>query len=248
MTVAMVTATRVMTGNRVAATKTEPTFRRGWHLLFAIIGLAHGPVTTATGAAVLWLTGARAWSAELVALEALAQLGFAAIVAWLAFSLFDTHAGVTVLPKRWRDIGGMLAAWAVFLECCSAWIVWRDPAAHWNRVSGWLELFNGLGELQVVWLAICMLAFPIGEEIVYRGLLLRALEGYMGQNLALVIQAAVFELVHAYVYGYGLTGVWFIIGYFLGAAFQRTRSLAVPMLLHAAHNTLYFVLVWYFNQ
>ena len=121
-------------------------------------------------------------------------------------------------------------------------------AAHWQDISGWLAMFSGLGELQIVWLVLCTLAFPVVEEIVYRGLLLRALEGYMGQNLANIIQALVFELVHAYVYGFGLMGVWFVIGYFLGAAFQFTRSLAVPMLLHAAHNILFFALVWYFNQ
>lgn len=126
--------------------------------------------------------------------------------------------------------------------------MWRDPAAYWQRIAGWLEVFTIGGELQIGWLAVCTLAFPSAEELVYRALLLRALEGYMRPNLALVTQAAVFELVHAYVYGYGLTGVWFVIGYFLGASFQRTRSIAVPMLLHVVHNMLFFALVWYFNN
>src|SRR5690606_26118809 len=104
------------------------------------------------------------------------------------------------------------------------------------------------GELQFGWALVFLLAYPIAEEIVYRALLLRALEGYMSQILALVLQAAVFELIHAYVYGYGLTGAWFVIGYMLGYAFQCTRSLAVPTLLHTGHNLLYFAAVWYFNQ
>jgi membrane protease YdiL (CAAX protease family) len=94
-----------------------------------------------------------------------------------------------------------------------------------------------------------LIAAAAAEEIVYRALLLRALEGYISSSWALVIQAAVFELVHAYVYGYGsVTGLWFIGGLVLGYAFQRTRSLAVPTLLHAAHNFLFFTAVWYFNQ
>lgn len=57
-----------------------------------------------------------------------------------------------------------------------------------------------------------------------------------------------FELVHAFVYGYGLSGMWFVGGAILGWAFQNTRSLAVPTLLHATHNIAFFMLVWYFNQ
>ncbi|HLT36448.1 MAG TPA: CPBP family intramembrane glutamic endopeptidase, partial [Enhygromyxa sp.] len=79
-------------------------------------------------------------------------------------------------------------------------------------------------------------------------LLLRALEGTMGAMRALVVQALAFELAHAMFYGYGVSGIWFIGGLALGYAFQRTRSLAVPTLLHAAHNSLFFALVWYFNQ
>jgi membrane protease YdiL (CAAX protease family) len=231
------------------ATKTEPTFRRGRHLFFAMIGLAHGPIVAGTGVATLWLTNATTWSAELMALAAMMQLSFAALVAWLAFSVFDTHSGVTILPKRWRDLGAELATLFLVLEACSVWVVWRDPATHWDRSEGWFAIFsNDHGGLQLGW-AVFMLAYPIAEEIVYRALLLRALEGYMGQISALVVQGALFELVHVCVYGYGdFTGVWFIIGFMLGAVFQRTRSLAVPTFLHAAHNVVYFGAVWWFGR
>jgi membrane protease YdiL (CAAX protease family) len=38
-----------------------------------------------------------------------------------------------------------------------------------------------------------------------------------------------------------------MIAYMLGYAFARTRSLGVPTLLHAAHNMLLYVAVWYSN-
>jgi len=34
----------------------------------------------------------------------------------------------------------------------------------------------------------------------------------------------------------------------LGYAFQRTRSLAAPTLLHAVHNILLYSLIWCFNN
>lgn len=111
-----------------------------------------------------------------------------------------------------------------------------------------MTTFTEFGEVRVAWLAASMLMQAAAEELVYRALLLRALEGYMTSNRALVVQAAVFELVHAFVYGYGLSGIWFVGGVVLGYAFQRTRSLAVPTLLHAGHNILYFMAIWYFNR
>lgn len=232
------------------ATKTEPTFRRGRHLALSVVGLVHAPLVKETGLFALWITGAQGWSAELAAVDAMIALCFTAFVAWFAFAVFDTHAGITIWPKRWRDIGAPLAAWCVVLELGSVIVLWRSPAIHRSpAVEWWFAAFEADPGGVIFWGALATLAHAAAEEIVYRLLLLRALEGYMSQTLALVIQAALFELVHAYVYGYGfLSGAWFIGGYFFGAAFLRTRSLAAPMLLHAAHNIIFFASVWYFNQ
>jgi len=180
--------------------------------------------------------GAQVWTAELSTLNQFALLGFCAFVAWLAFAVFDTHSGVTILPRRWRDIGVPLAAWCIVQE------VWTVGAVCW------VVTFIDADGLRLGWLAVALLAAALAEEIVYRALLLRALEGYMNSTQALAVHAVVFELVHAFVYGMGLSGVPFVGGLVLGWAFQRTRSLAVPTLLHAAHNILLSILVWYFNQ
>lgn len=91
------------------ATRTDPTFRRGRHLALAVIGLSHGPLTGETAGVLLAATSSPTWSAELSTANAAVALCFAAFVAWLAFAVFDTHAEVTILPRRWRDLGGLLA-------------------------------------------------------------------------------------------------------------------------------------------
>jgi membrane protease YdiL (CAAX protease family) len=84
------------------------------------------------------------------------------------------------------------------------------------------------------------------EELVYRALLQRALEGFLKPGLALALQALVFELVHLFVYGYGFAnGFWFVAGLVYGYAFAQTRSIAVPTLLHAAHNVIFHALLWF---
>jgi membrane protease YdiL (CAAX protease family) len=76
-------------------------------------------------------------------------------------------------------------------------------------------------------------------------LLLRALEGYMNRWFALILHAFVFEAVHLFVYDLPFQGGgWFVGALVFGYAFQRTRSLAVPVLMHAAHNILVITLAW----
>jgi membrane protease YdiL (CAAX protease family) len=55
----------------------------------------------------------------------------------------------------------------------------------------------------------------------------------------------VFELVHVFVYGYGFRGgTWFVMALIYGYAFQRTRSVAIPVLMHATSLVLYKVSLW----
>jgi len=215
--------------------------------MFAVVGLAHAPLVNYTPAAVLMVTGSPIWSPQVATANAALVLCFAAFVAWLAFTVFDTHAGVTILPRRWR-IGAPLAAWCVVQEAWTVSTIVLYPAEQRAVAEWWFATFVRGNEYLLGWSSAVILMHAAAEEIVYRALLLRALEGTMGAMRALVVQALAFELAHAMFYGYGVSGIWFIGGLALGYAFQRTRSLAVPTLLHAAHNSLFFALVWYFNQ
>lgn len=230
-----------------AATKTEPPIHRARQLAFAIVGLAHAPLTGVSGPALYALAGT--WGPALATANYFVHLCFAAFVAWLAFAVFPSGADVSVGPRRWRNLGPWFAAWCVGQELFTIIHVWLRPTEHYEGAARLLTTFTDLGELQIGWLALALLAAAAAEEIVYRALLLRALESYMRPELANVIQAAAFELVHAHVYGDGtITGQWFIAGMVLGFAFQRTRSLAVPTLLHAGHNLLFYALIWHFSR
>lgn len=215
-------------------------FNRRRHLLFAIAALGHGPLL------VYVQRGPTATS------EALAQttaLCYVALLAWLAFDRLDTKSGVTLLPARAKMLAPLFLAWlgwsVIELSAVSA-----APLADIVTLNRWLNgpyVDFGLAHptLDLGWLILTMAAAGLAEELVYRGFLLRALEGYWDPRVALVAQALVFEAVHLVVYDAGYSGAWRLVsGLLYGVAFQQTRSVAVPAFMHAASNVLLSVAFW----
>ena len=82
--------------------------------------------------------------------------------------------------------------------------------------------------------------FPaISEELVFRGIMFRWLEEWGGSWVALILSSVRFGLVHAFNPGSSWVAVSFIAieaGVMLGAAYMLTRSLWLPMGIHAAWN------------
>jgi len=82
--------------------------------------------------------------------------------------------------------------------------------------------------------------FPaISEELVFRGILFRWLEEFGGSWLALLLTSAFFgaaHLMNPHASPIAAIGIAFEAGVMLGAAYMLTRSLWLPMGLHAAWN------------
>ncbi|WP_224241850.1 CPBP family intramembrane glutamic endopeptidase [Hyalangium gracile] len=76
---------------------------------------------------------------------------------------------------------------------------------------------------------------PVGEELLFRGVLLPWLGGWMGRVAALVLSAGLFASLHLF---YGVFAVWiFFLGLMLGWARLTSGGLRVPILLHATVNS-----------
>ena len=83
------------------------------------------------------------------------------------------------------------------------------------------------------------IAAAVGEEIVFRGVVYRRLEGRLGTTIALVVSAAAFGLVHAGNPGANWASTLAIAlesGVLLGLAYAATRSLWLPIGLHFGWN------------
>lgn len=102
------------------------------------------------------------------------------------------------------------------------------------RVVGWGD-FGGVG-LALVSAGL----FPaVSEEIMFRGILFRWIEEFGGSWLALALTSILFGAAHLLnpnASWFAATGIALEAGIMLGAAYMVTRSLWLPIGLHAAWN------------
>lgn len=94
------------------------------------------------------------------------------------------------------------------------------------------------GAPTVLAVLVAVVAAPVTEELVFRGVLFRALDGRLGLHIAAVLSAAVFAGIHfeiLFSQPFALGGL-FVVGLGLAYAFHVTGSLLVPILAHAVFN------------
>jgi uncharacterized protein len=102
------------------------------------------------------------------------------------------------------------------------------------RPEPWGSRYTG-GALVFRLLGLVVLA-PIAEEVVFRGVLFaRICQTRLGKTGAIVIPAALFALLHLQ-YSTLEMGLIAVDGLFFGLARYQSRSLLVPILLHASGN------------
>jgi membrane protease YdiL (CAAX protease family) len=94
----------------------------------------------------------------------------------------------------------------------------------------------------VALLLLTVVAAPVVEEIVFRGMVLRALMSTMPVGAAVAVQGVLFGLAHVDpsrgIGNIGLVILLSSVGCVLGGAAVLTRRLAAPMIAHAIVNAL----------
>ncbi|MCB9886628.1 MAG: CPBP family intramembrane metalloprotease [Planctomycetes bacterium] len=100
------------------------------------------------------------------------------------------------------------------------------------REHGWFELPPAPGKDHVELLLLAVVAAPLVEEVLFRGLVFGGLVRSVRVPLAVVWSAALFACVHP-------VASWppvFLMGVVAAVVFQRTRFLPAAMLVHASYN------------
>jgi membrane protease YdiL (CAAX protease family) len=124
----------------------------------------------------------------------------------------------------------LIVPFAVLLDgAMMAFVHGLLPLSRWEE-----QAFSSManGSLPMV-IAACVLA-PVLEEMLFRGILLRAFLAHYPRWLAISYSALLFGVAHLNIYQFLLA---FFLGLLLGWLFERSRSLLPGIALHAAFNT-----------
>jgi membrane protease YdiL (CAAX protease family) len=140
---------------------------------------------------------------------------------------------------RWVDLAGLPLGVA-----CQLLLV---PAIYWPLQRIWPDAFSSdeieqrardlwdkaNGGWIIVLIVVVALGAPLIEELVYRGLILQALQSRLNDWLALLISSAWFALIH--LQPVELPGL-FAFALVLGICFQRTGRLGMAIFAHIGFN------------
>ncbi len=178
-------------------------------LLVAVLFKANG--SQAAPATVLWVAFTLAGATTTAAL----QLAY-----WLA--------GTTGIPRvfngdlaqalKWGVAGGLVASvvGVIYLEAITAMHLLPSRSAA-----------PALGLI-----AVAVVAAPLFEEFIFRGLIFGGLRRTLGPAASVLASAAIFAMVHPPL---SVIPV-FVMGACAALIYQRTKVLAAPMLVHAIYN------------
>jgi membrane protease YdiL (CAAX protease family) len=102
-----------------------------------------------------------------------------------------------------------------------------------GRASQAASASLGLGTAALV-LHVAVLA-PVAEEAAFRGLIYRHLRQAMAPLVAMGLSAGLFAVMHAGLH----QAVWaFLLGIIAAFAYEQTKSIVTPMLIHALFNAV----------
>jgi membrane protease YdiL (CAAX protease family) len=89
------------------------------------------------------------------------------------------------------------------------------------------------GENFLLVLLFVGILIPIFEEVLFRGLIFGELKKAMRVSIAVLLQAFLFGLSHMNL----IQGIYaFVLGLILGAVYEKSRNLLLPMVVHISFN------------
>jgi uncharacterized protein len=243
---------RMNDGAVVVAAGSETPLVTGRRTLLALVGWVVSAAALGSGTARLLPALAPTWGGDIARLSAVivAEVYGALMVALLLATRGGPGPGrrLALHPPTGRAVGLAAAGWiaaylvtfAVHLTASAMFAPFPSPAE-----LGRLLLFIGtdMGRLSgadmatwvVVLLRACLLA-PIGEELLFRGLLFGWLRGKLGPRPTIALTAAGFALIHSFAPQMLLLAL--LVGLAAGYVRERTGSVTALVMVHVLQNTI----------
>jgi len=100
-----------------------------------------------------------------------------------------------------------------------------------------IRLYSSAQLVPLLWFAMVVIA-PVSEELFFRGFLFKGVESSrMGPVGAVIVTSLVWSVLHAQLDVFALAGT-FVGGLLLGWALLKTRSVYIPIIMHAIWNLI----------
>lgn len=175
-------------------------------------------------------------------------LGGTALVMGVGRGRF-TLAEIGLRPPRWKWswLGLALALVLLLLPLRSALGILVEYLLHGNldSLTARSQLVQPVGaDWLSFWVTLIFVGVlvPFSEELFFRGAIYTWLRERTPLWVAVLVSAAIFGLGHAD--SLGVVASSFVIGVVNALVFEKTRSLWVPVIIHAANNSLAVILVY----
>ena len=154
--------------------------------------------------------------------------------------IFAAMLGVVVLVARFKGVALPFAppSWRAILGWFAVFLV---AAVGQELLGGYLgggdaPKWESLTATRLVRAATIVLLAPLAEEVAFRGTMYGVLmKRGLHPAIAILLPALVFTAIHVQYFGPGLVFI-LVDGIIFGLARHHTRSLFVPVLLHALGN------------
>ena len=181
----------------------------------------------------------------------LAVVGYGPSLVWVAYVRYRWGAGeLSALgwKFRWSDLGWGPLTWlaAIATQSALAALILAFDIPLSSNVDSVGELDADRAYLIATAVA-AVVAAPIIEEVVFRGLVLRGFLSRMGPVLAIFLQGVLFGVAHVDpVRGWGNIGLALVlsgVGVAFGAAAYFTRRLGPTVIAHAIFNGVVLLIV-----
>lgn len=230
--------------------KVEPHYTFGWRGAVVLIMGAMLPVILLNVGVFLAETvfGVHIQQNDLYLILSNAVLWMGAI--W-AFDYFECRA-VTGRPLRFNLDPMNIRTYALIFPLMFGMMLIAEFLSGQLPVTGpffgpmyevFTELMEQMTQNTVTLVILAVIMAPVFEEVVFRGIIQKGLINKgMKPMTAIWISAVVFGIVHANPWQF-IGAV--LLGYVLGMVYHRTKSLLMPVLLHAFNNLLSVLLLTY---
>lgn len=162
----------------------------------------------------------------------------AIVVLWIATGMARRDFS-EYLALNWPTHDEVMAAFMIAIMLWIGQIVLSSIAPR-APSTGPHHLF-GLGELLILFVAICVVA-PLMEEFIVRGFIFRGWsESFVGPTAAIVLTAAIWAACHTQ-YDWWGRGWIFLTGLALGHLRRQSNSTWLTVIIHSGMNVFFFFL------